>query len=81
MRLGWSLILILAIVGCGGGITTSPPQIGPVSTPANAKGAVSINFDDYESAYLIGLPIVEAAGFRNHPIYHHEALRYAGVRD
>jgi peptidoglycan/xylan/chitin deacetylase (PgdA/CDA1 family) len=44
---------------------TSPTPVNPVNAPKPTNGVVSINFDDgYESAYEIGLPIVEAAGFK-----------------
>lgn len=60
MRMSWLFFcLVFVLVGCGGATTNTPvPQV------AN-QGAVSINFDDgFESAFLLGLPIVEDAGFK-----------------
>src|SRR5215470_12893677 len=53
------LLPSLLLAGCSSAyVANQPPFPGPP-----AEGVVSINFDDgYESAYEIGLPIVEHAG-------------------
>ena len=60
-----TLVLVaLLLTGCGTANVNSTPQtLGPSSS--TTAGVVSLNFDDgYESAYVHGLPIVEAAGFK-----------------
>jgi len=61
VRLSWLLFfLVFVLVSCGGGVTNNP-----VRTAVATEGAVSINFDDgFESGFLLGLPIVEAAGYK-----------------
>src|SRR5215475_3291679 len=55
------LLPSLLLAGCSSAYDANQP---PLSGPPT-EGVVSINFDDgYESAYEIGLPIVEHAGFK-----------------
>jgi peptidoglycan/xylan/chitin deacetylase (PgdA/CDA1 family) len=61
------VLLSLSVLGAGCASANlddnvpDPPSAGPP-----AQGVVSINFDDgYESAYEVGLPIVQNAGFKS----------------
>ena len=62
------LLLFVSLAGCGSASvnsTTPPADPNPPSSAPPTEGVVSINFDDgYESAYEIGLPIVQQAGFK-----------------
>src|SRR5882724_2277807 len=64
------VLLLLSILqaGCASAYinsATPPTNPTPPSSGPPTEGVVSINFDDgYESAYEIGLPIVEHAGFK-----------------
>jgi peptidoglycan/xylan/chitin deacetylase (PgdA/CDA1 family) len=62
------LLFSVSLAGCGSAYvnsTTPPTDPNPPSSGPPTEGVVSINFDDgYESAYEIGLPIVEQAGFK-----------------
>jgi peptidoglycan/xylan/chitin deacetylase (PgdA/CDA1 family) len=57
------IIAALLLVGCGGG---SQPAASPVlPTPQAHRALVSLDFDDgFESGYLNGLPLFEAAGMK-----------------
>jgi peptidoglycan/xylan/chitin deacetylase (PgdA/CDA1 family) len=58
MSKGWLAVLALVLVGCGSGSASPPP------TPTDLA-VYSLNFDDgYESAYVNGLLVVEAAGYK-----------------
>ena len=58
------LLLSVLLTGCASAPVSGPTPIPPSSGPP-AEGVVSINFDDgYESAFEIGVPIVEQAGFK-----------------
>jgi peptidoglycan/xylan/chitin deacetylase (PgdA/CDA1 family) len=64
VRPAFILLVSIFAAGCAGG-TNTPIATSPVNLPSTTKGAVSVNFDDgYESGYNLGLPIVEAAGFK-----------------
>src|SRR5215813_8079264 len=58
------LLLSVLLAGCASAYVSSTNPNPPSSGPP-AEGVVSINFDDgYESAFEIGMPIVEQAGFK-----------------
>src|SRR5215467_1067650 len=62
------LLLLASLAGCASAYvngTTPPINPKPPASRPPTEGVVSINFDDgYESAFRIGLPIVEHAGFK-----------------
>lgn len=66
MKIAQVLLLpSLLLAGCAGAYVMNPPSGNPPFSGPPTEGVVSINFDDgYESAYEIGLPIVENAGFK-----------------
>ena len=68
MRVAPVLLLFVLLAGCASTYmsgTNPPTNPNPPSPGPPTEGVVSINFDDgYESAYRIGLPIVEHAGFK-----------------
>jgi len=66
MKLCAALTTLLLLASCGG--MSAPPPAAPSTPPvhiAQPSALISINFDDgYTSAYEIGLPLVEAAGYK-----------------
>jgi peptidoglycan/xylan/chitin deacetylase (PgdA/CDA1 family) len=64
MKLVTLFLFVFLLTGCGTAIV-SPTSPTPRSSPSTSGGVVSLNFDDgCESAYVHGLPIIEAAGFK-----------------
>src|SRR5215831_3789473 len=64
MKFAQALFLLSALLsGCASAYVSSTTPTPPSPAPMR-EGVVSINFDDgYESAYEIGLPIVQHGGF------------------